>query len=271
MKNLILGSEGQVGLSLKEHLHELGEEVFEMDILRDSKEDLRIPQNSLLDEYLSEADFVFFLAFDVGGSKYLSKYQNTPQFILNNMKIMSEVFSSLEKHRKKFMFASSQMSNMTYSNYGILKLIGEKTTTSLQGLNTQFWNVYGVEKDEDKSHVITDFIKMARTGKIMMRTDGQEERQFLHSDDCSRCLVAVRDNYEKFSPHEPLQITSFEWTKIVDVAKTIQAIIPCEIVPSEVSDDVQLNKRNEPSREILNHWNPKISLEEGLRKVMTQI
>jgi hypothetical protein len=36
----------------------------------------------ILDEYLAECDVVYFLAFDVGGAKYLEKYQNTSEFIL---------------------------------------------------------------------------------------------------------------------------------------------------------------------------------------------
>ena len=41
---------------------------------------------------------------------------------------MTKTFELLKKYNKKFLFASSQMSNMSYSNYGILKLIGEKIT-----------------------------------------------------------------------------------------------------------------------------------------------
>ena len=53
------------------------------------------------------------------------------------------------------------MSNMTYSNYGLLKLVGERVTQSLNSNYVKFWNVYGIEKDLKKAHVITDFVKMA--------------------------------------------------------------------------------------------------------------
>ena len=39
---------------------------------------------------------------------------------------MVNTFDLLAKYKKPFLFASSQMSNMGYSNYGILKLLGEK-------------------------------------------------------------------------------------------------------------------------------------------------
>jgi hypothetical protein len=37
----------------------------------------------------------------------------------------------LKKYKKKFIFASSQMSNMDFSPYGTLKRLGESITKSL--------------------------------------------------------------------------------------------------------------------------------------------
>jgi len=162
MKHLILGSSGQIGFHLVSYLKSVGEEVIEFDIVESSNQDLRIYNNNILEQAINECDFVHFLAFDIGGSLYMEKYQDTFGFIDNNIKIMDRTFDLLKKYNKPFIFASSQMSNMSYSTYGILKAIGEKYTESLNGLVVKFWNVYGYEKDEEKSHVITDFIKMAQ-------------------------------------------------------------------------------------------------------------
>ena len=78
--------------------------------------------------------FVFFLAFDVGGSRYLKKYQHTFDFINNNTHLMAQAFDALNKYNKPFVFASSQMSNMSYSPYGVLKRVGELYTKSLMVL-----------------------------------------------------------------------------------------------------------------------------------------
>ena len=56
---------------------------------------------------------------------------------------MAQTFGFLEKYKKPFVFASSQMSNMSYSPYGVLKRVGELYTRSLKGLTVKFWNVYG--------------------------------------------------------------------------------------------------------------------------------
>jgi nucleoside-diphosphate-sugar epimerase len=79
---------------------------------------------------------------------------------------MRNVFDVLERYKKPFVFASSQMSNMSYSPYGLAKAVGESYTKTLGGLVVKFWNVYGVEHDLDKSHVITDFIIKAKKTKV---------------------------------------------------------------------------------------------------------
>ena len=148
------------------------------------------------------------------------------QFISNNIKIMEYTFAELKKKKIPFIFASSQMSNMTHSPYGILKSIGETYTRALKGLIVKFWNVYGVEHDPKKFHVITDFINMALTSKeIKMQTDGSEKRQFLHADDCSECLLKLSKIYNDIHRDKNLHITSYKWNSIYEVALIVSKII----------------------------------------------
>ena len=76
-KVLILGSKGQIGDYLCYYLRKKKYKVFEIDIVRGKKEDLRNFDNKRIKNLFSSADFVFFLAFDVGGSVYLKKYQTS--------------------------------------------------------------------------------------------------------------------------------------------------------------------------------------------------
>ena len=268
MKHLILGSSGQIGYHLVNVLKKQKQKVLTFDITENDNEDLRIYDNPLLKEKIDECDFVHFLAFDIGGSLYMKKYQDTFDFISNNIKVMNTVFDILKEYNKPFIFASSQMSNMSYSTYGILKAIGEKYTESLGGLVVKFWNVYGYETDEEKSHVITDFIKMAdENGIIKMRTDGVESRQFLYGDDCAECLITLAKKYEAIKRDKPLHITNFEWDTVHYIAEIIQELTGCEIRPGVDKDTVQLDKKNEPNTYILNFWQPKTSLKEGIEKI----
>ena len=278
MKILVLGSEGQIGSYLTEYLREKGHEVTEFDVVNGEDQDLTKIPNPKLQHDIRISDFVFFLAFDVGGSRYLKKYQHTYDFINNNTRLMANVFQWLKEYRKPFVFASSQMSNMSYSPYGVLKNVGELYTKSLNGLTVKFWNVYGVENDREKSHVITDFIRKGfEEGSFEMMTDGTEERQFLYAEDCCEALETIMECYSDFKPTDPLHVTSFRNDSIKDVAAMIQGQFnkigkyDVRIKPVIAKDNVQLDKRNEANNYIHGWWLPKTNLETGIAKVFDKI
>lgn len=273
MKNvLVLGSSGQVGAYLCDFLRKLGYEVSEFDIADDSQQDLRIHPNELLAENVEKCDFVFFLAFDVGGSHYLEKYQDTFAFISNNMKIMTNTFQLLSEYKKPFVFASSQMSNMSQSTYGLLKFVGEKSTHALGGVVVKFWNVYGVERDTEKFHVISDFIDMARKGgPIRMRTTGQETRDFLYADDCSDGLVAIMKNYEFLAGDREVHLANHSWTSILEIANIIGDHFGIEVVPGDNSDSIQGGIKNSPREDFNQYWKPSISVQEGIVRIIQDL
>ena len=278
MKVTILGSSGQIGAYLSEYLKGKGHEVTDIDISNGPQYDLRVYPNTVVEKAIETADFVFFLAFDVGGSRYLKKYQHTFQFINNNTRMVANIFQFLEKYRKRFVFASSQMSNMSYSPYGVMKRVGELHTTALNGLIVKFWNVYGIETDYEKSHVITDFIRKGFEEKeFEMLTDGTEERQFLYAEDCCEALEAVMENYTDFKSEDPLHITSFHSNTIREVANIIQGCFSMEgmhdvkINSGLAKDSVQLDRRNTADTYILNWWVPKTTIDVGIRKVFNEM
>ena len=274
MKILNLGSSGQIGAYLSEYLRSKGHVVIDFDKEETPNHDMTMIPNQYLENAIETADFVFFLAFDVGGSRYLKKYQHTFQFIDNNARLMANAFGLLKKYNKRFIFASSQMSNMSYSPYGVLKNVGELYTKSLNGLIVKFWNVYGIEKDHEKSHVITDFIRKGfETGVIDMLTDGQEEREFLYAEDCCEALETIMENYDDFTSEDNLHITSFHSTKIIDIASMIlgqfnlMGKYDVKVQPSDQKDTVQLDKKNRPDTYLTKWWMPKTTIEQGIAKV----
>jgi nucleoside-diphosphate-sugar epimerase len=278
MKILVLGSEGQIGSYLTEYLRKKGHEVTEFDVVNGEDQDLTKIPNPKLQHDIRISDFVFFLAFDVGGSRYLKKYQHTYDFINKNTRLMANVFQWLKEYRKPFIFASSQMSNMSYSPYGVLKKVGELYTQTLNGLIVKFWNVYGVENNREKSHVITDFIRKGfEEGSFEMMTDGTEERQFLYAEDCCEALETIMECYSDFKPTDSLHVTSFRNDSIKDVASMIQGQFnkigkyDVRIKPGIAKDNIQLDKRNKADNYIHGWWLPKTNLETGIAKVFTEM
>ena len=278
MKVTILGSSGQIGAYLTEYLRDKGHVVIDFDKEETPNHDMTVIPNQYLENAIETADFVFFLAFDVGGSRYLKKYQHTFQFINNNIRLMANAFGLLQKHNKRFIFASSQMSNMSHSPYGVLKNVGELYTKSLNGLIVKFWNVYGIENDYEKSHVITDFIRKGfETGVIDMLTDGQEEREFLYAEDCCEALETIMDKYNEFTSEDNLHITSFHSNKIKDIASIIVGqfnligMYNVKVQPSTEKDSVQIDKRNQADTYITKWWIPKTTIEQGITKVFDKM
>ena len=274
---LILGSGGQIGAYLTDYLNKIGYEVLEFDIVNGLHHDMTEIPNAELHRQIMRSHFVFFLAFDVGGSHYLKKYQHTFKFIDNNARMMANVFGLLEKYDKPFVFASSQMSNMSYSPYGVMKRVGELYTNSLGGLIVKFWNVYGIEKDMEKAHVITDFIRKGfETGVIDMMTDGTESREFLYAEDCCEGLESVMGNYDRLTSDDELHITTGNSTTILEIAQSIQKLfsnIGKEVIikRSESVDEVQKDAKNVSDPYIQKFWRSTTSVKEGLTKVFYEM
>jgi nucleoside-diphosphate-sugar epimerase len=269
LKILVLGSEGQIGKPVCKYLEQMGHKVIRYDLKRSSAEDLRVYDTALQKEIFKNCDFVYYFASDVGGAKYLEDNQNSFRFIEDNILIMHNTFRLLKKYKKPFIFTSSQMAQQCHSTYGNLKLIGEKLSRSLGGMYVRLWNVYGEEESNEKSHVITDFLYQAKNnGEIKCRTNGEEERQFLHAEDLAKALVILTEKYNEIDKSSNIDISSFEWVKIKEIA-----YICCEITDtyyelSEEMDNNQKNYKNEPNKKILEFWQPKINIKEGITKLL---
>tara|TARA_B100000287_G_scaffold374001_1_gene373537 strand:+ start:1194 stop:2051 length:858 start_codon:yes stop_codon:yes gene_type:complete len=277
MRITILGSSGQIGAYLTEYLRKKGHQVTEFDKNNGPHQDLTKIPNIQLRDAIYNSDFVYFLAFDVGGSHYLKKYQHTFGFLDNNQRMMANVFGYLDEFIKPFVFASSQMSSMSYSPYGVMKRVGELNTKALGGKIVKFWNVYGIENDMEKAHVITDFIcKGFESGVIDMMTDGTEQREFLYAEDCCEALEAVMENYSDFTSDDELHITSFKSTSILNVGKIIKGIFHANgkevtLVPAASKDEVQKDARNEANPYITKWWKAKTSIEDGIENVFNDM
>jgi len=277
MRITILGSSGQIGAYLTEYLTKKGHDVRSFDKNDGDQYDMTKIPNPDLHARISTSEFVFFLAFDVGGSRYLKKYQHTFKFIDNNTRMMANAFNYLEQYKVPFVFASSQMSSMSYSPYGVMKRVGELYTKSLGGLIVKFWNVYGIEKDHEKAHVITDFIRKGfETGVIDMLTDGTEQREFLYAEDCCEALESVMEQYTEHSSDSELHITSFQSTTILEIGKIIQGLFKSQgkkitLNPAQAKDEVQKDARNEANPHIKKWWKPKTSIEDGIEKIYEEM
>lgn len=269
MTYLVLGSAGLVGKYLVKHLVTSGETVLKYDYADKIEQDLRLSPQNYLHKMFQQADYVYFLAFDVGGYKYLTENQSNFSYIQNNTLIMLNVFELLKYYQKPFVFTSTQLVNQPDSAYGALKTVGEHYTKSLDGRIVRLWNVYGFESDDIRGHVTHDFIKSALTKReIKLISNGQEEKQLLHAIDCAKALVTVQKHHKNIPQDASLHISSFIWTKIIDVAHLIASKIPdVKITPGPINVSIA---NNQPDPYILDLWMPEISLNDGVETLIEE-
>ncbi len=260
MRNMVFGSEGFVGTPFTHFLKNLGEDVVEYDIKRSEKEDLRYAQ---LD--FTGIDRAYFLAWDVGGAKYL--YESESQFrqLDWNLKLLLNIMPQLQEAKIPFLFISSQLAEEYDTVYGVTKRLGEVWTHLLKGVRVRLWNVYGpIEKPSKRTHVVSDFVHQAvLNGRIVMMTTGEERRQFIHVDDVCRALhQALDSNLEGV-----YDISSFEWVSVLDVARIIAEETGATIVAGEKIGVTPLT----PMKGRVPGWLPEVDLRQGLCRMIADL
>ena len=95
MNVAVLGSSGQIGAYLTDYLRKKGHFVREFVITISYHEDMSQIPHPFFINVIIDSDFVFFLAFELGGAHYLKKYQHTVTYLDNNTRMMANVFGHL--------------------------------------------------------------------------------------------------------------------------------------------------------------------------------
>ena len=159
--------------------------------------------------------------------------------------------------------------------YGLAKLLAEiqlnLTKDAKVGI-ARIFNVYGEnEPIGERAHAIFDLIRKAINcpkEEFTVWGDGNQTRDYVYVSDCVESLIKLE---EKISQNSPLtlNIGSGKATSIKEIAEKIIKISGKDIKPSydknqpagPLSRTANINR----AKELLN-WQPKISLEEGLKK-----
>jgi len=271
LRYLVLGSSGFIGNNFCNYLRSRNCIVSEFDIKNNEDEDLRITNNSKLRNAIESCDFVFFLAFDVGGSKFLQNCNHDNTFLTNNTKILGNTFEILAEFDKKFIFISSYLTKNLDHSYGLLKFLGEQFTHSLGGLVVRLYNIYGNEEVSIRSHVIPDLIYQAQNNNcIELKTNGEEKRQFLYIDDCCEGLFVASQQFDLILREcNNIDLTYFEWISIKNIASFISERFNCPLKISQ--DKANYNSEIAPNRYILKFWKPRINLEFGISLMLNEL
>ncbi len=143
------------------------------------------------------------------------------------------------------------------------------------GIDTRIcriFNTYGPRMRADDGRVVTNFIAQALRGQpLTVYDDGSRTRSFCYVSDLVEGIVRLLASNEV----EPVNLGNPREMTVLDFAKTVQKLVGAksEIVFVSPKDERTKDDPNtrQPditrARQIL-HWEPKVSLEEGLQQTI---
>lgn len=253
---LVLGGSGFIGHDLVFYLKNQGHSVKNFDILENSSDDLRFISIPDLEKY----DACFFLAWDVGGSKYLNDYSTWKNQFRNNLQILTNVLPQLDYAKIRTLFVSSQLAGVSDTPYALTKKMGEIYALKNQNfIVARQWNVYGsIEENNLKSHVVSDLISQAlKTGEIRLLTTGNEKRKFIHIFDVCTAYEAMI-NSKLIGIYD---VCGSEYISILEIAKLVAKFTGAIVFPnSKKGFTYKVKEINK-----FPGWQPKVELESGIK------
>jgi UDP-glucuronate decarboxylase len=134
----------------------------------------------------------------------------------------------------------------------------------------RIFNTYGPRMHPNDGRVVSNFIMQAlRNESITIFGDGTQTRSFCYVEDMIEGLIKMMNGPDDFVG--PVNLGNPEEQKILDLAQTIirltQSKSKIEFHPSPMDDP----KRRQPDISLAKEkldWEPKIGLEEGLKKTI---
>lgn len=301
---LVTGAGGFIGHHLVKRLKKEGYWVRGVDIKEPEYEateaddfqvlDLRGWENCL--KATQGVNHVYNLAADMGGIGYITA--SLADIALHNTLINAHMLRAAHNNGiERFLYSSSACVYAGYKQkdpnikalkeedaypadpepgYGWEKLYAEELCRymykdhQLETRIVRFHNVYGplgtYEGGKEKAPAaVCRKVALAKNGgEIEIWGDGDQTRSFMHVDDCCEGIIRLmRSNYR-----EPLNLGRDDMVSINELVDTVSKIAEKNLVKKhDLSKPQGVRGRNSDNtrlREVL-QWEPRITLEEGLR------
>jgi nucleoside-diphosphate-sugar epimerase len=227
----------------------------------------------------SPADFAkipeeIALANSLGTLNVLKLAQKTKARVL--IVSTSEVYGDPKEHPQKESYWGNVNSFGPRSCYDESKRFGETLTyiyLQKHGVDARIvriFNTYGPRMRKDDGRAVSNFINQALERKEMtIYGDGESTRSFCYVSDMVEGLIRLM--FSEKTKGEVVNIGNPEEYKIIDLAKKIKDLTgsQSEIVFKPALPDDPLKRKPDitKAKNLLN-WEPKVSLEEGLKKTI---
>jgi GDP-L-fucose synthase len=298
-KIYIAGHRGMVGSAVERLLVEKG---F-TNIITKTRAELNLLNSYDVFDFFSKEnpDYVIFAAAKVGGIQ--ANIENPVDFLLDNIKIQSNVIEASVKYRvKRFLFLGSSCVypkdsaqpiledyllngplESTNEGYALAKIIGIKLLESyhrqfgFNSISLMPCNLYGPNDsfDPKNSHVLSALVKKISDAKsnnfksVKLWGTGIAKREFMHVDDLAKFILMILFDFQRTGI---LNVGSGFDITIKELSDLIKKLVGFkgQIEWDETKPNGMLRKCLDVSKMNLLGFRPQITLEEGIIEVINE-
>lgn len=307
MKIVVTGGAGFLGSHLCEKLIEQGHEVICIDnLITGSEENIEHLKNNPNFKFINhdvvnglpegvEADQIYHLASPASPNK-----NNPKSYIAHPFETMqvntfgtwklcematkmgakflfastSEVYGDPLEHPQKESYRGNVSSTGPRAVYDEAKRFGETITSAfvkskgLDGRIIRIFNTYGPKMPDD-GRVVIEFVKATLADKpLSVFGSGKQTRSFMFVSDLVDGIIAAM---EKGQSGEVYNLGNPDEFTILELAQKVQSLTgsKSDIEYKPLPEDDPKQRRPDITKAKVNlYWEPKVSLEEGLRKLI---
>ena len=273
-KILVTGHEGVIGTHLIKKL-------TNCEVITDSINGKRVNlQNNEEVMKIESADIVIHLAGKT--EKNLEWEEYFENNIIGTLNILKYC---VEKNIKKIIFVSSyvygdpkylpideQHPINPHNLYTKSKFLGEelcKKFSEMYDLNVTVLRPFNIFTGSiNKNNLISNLISSIDSKKMITITNKNSKRDFLHIDDFIEIILKIKDIDFKFEVFNVGSGISFSFEQIIEIIeKNTLTQLNLEYKKNDESFIQDIKSDNSKIEKLLN-WKPKITLEEGLQKLL---
>ena len=302
-KILVTGGAGFIGSHLCERLLKEGNEVICLDnyfssdksnILKlASFSNFEIVRHDIIHPYFAEVDQIYNLACPASPIHYqhnpIKTIKTSVSGAINMLGLANRVNATILQASTSEVYGDPQVHPQKEDYWGNVNPIGIRSCydegkrcaeTLFMDYHRQnnvdikiirIFNTYGPNMNVNDGRVVSNFIVQALRGEdLTMYGDGSQTRSFQYVDDLVEGMIRMMHSSNKFigpvNLGNPNEFTMLQLAKnIIDLTNSSSKII---FFPLPSDDPKQRQPNIELAKEKLQGWEPKIQLEEGLKKTI---